>query len=265
MKILSLAFFIFIAITRADAAANWTSIRKSGVLRVATEGSFRPFNYVEDKVLTGFEVELANAIAKKLGVRNQWSAHPFDSLLAGLSRHGYDLVAASHAVTPERAKAVEFISPHYCTGAVIVTRAGTRGTLKALSGHAIGVSVGTTYSDRLKAMPRFKEIKIFQDDAQAEQALVAGQIDAWVTDRFAASAMLKAKPASNLELGEVLFSEMVALAVAKGDTELKDKINTALATLMKDGTYQKLSQSYFNHDISCQALRRRGGSSRVSQ
>ncbi len=269
MKIYFSALLIAIALATltGPAQASWSQIRKSGVLRVATEGSFRPFNFVEGKTFSGFEVELVNAVAKKLGLKVEWSAHSFESLLSGLSRHSYDLVAASHAITPERAKAVEFINPHYCSGAVIVTRAGGRGSLKGLTGKTLGVSLGTTYSQRLKAMPRFKEIKLFHDDGEAMRNLVAGNIDAWVTDRFAASALLKPVNgvATTLEPGEVLFSEMIAMAVAKGDTELRDKINSALTELTRDGTYFKLSQSYFNHDIGCQALRRRGSATRLSQ
>ena len=255
MKLLTLIIVagLFGPLRSADTWASWPQIKKAGVIRVATEGSFRPFNYIEDKTFSGFEVELVNAIAKKLGLKPEWSAHTFESLLGGLSQHSYDLVAGSHAITPERAKAVEFINPHYCTGAVIVTKAGTKGSLKALTGHILGVSVGTTYADRFKAMPRFKEIKVFADDKQAIEALSAGQIDAWVTDRFVGAALLKAKPGANFDLGQMLFPEMIAMAVAKDERELKDKINGALAALVKDGTYLALSRRYFNQDIGCQA------------
>ncbi|MBI3543055.1 MAG: amino acid ABC transporter substrate-binding protein [Deltaproteobacteria bacterium] len=240
--------------------AGWKQVKKEGTLHLATEGTFRPFNYSDEpgpaagKTLTGFEVELANALAKKLGLKSDWTTRPFDQLLTGLALRKYDLVAASHAITPERAKTVEFINPHYCTGATIVTRAGGPGSLKALAGKTIGVTVGTTYYDRLNAMGRFKEIKVFRDDAEATDNLVGSKIDAWVTDRFVAAAMLKARKDAGLDVSGVLFPEMVAMAVAKGDSELKDKVNGALAALFKDGTYARLSERYFGQDISCKGL-----------
>lgn len=257
--------FLFVLATTSNASASWAQVKKAGALRIATEGTFRPFNVLEGKTFTGFEVDLANAIAKKLGLKAQWSAHTFDSLLTGLVEHKYDLVAASHAITPERARAVEFIDPHYCSGAMIVTKNGGRVSLKALAGKTIGVSVGTTYADRLKAMGRFKEIKLYRDDTAALENLGSGEIDAWVTDRFVATAMLKTKNDANLDLGEVLFPEMIAMAVAKDDRELKTKISGALSALVKDGTYLSLSQKYFGRDIACRALPQRFRSSSVAE
>src|ERR1051326_3553601 len=91
-----------------------------GVLRLASEGQYPPFNYFEKTKLTGFEIELAEAVTKELNLKPEWKTYPFDSLLIGLKENRYDLVAASHSVTPERAKAVDFTDPEYCTGGMIV-------------------------------------------------------------------------------------------------------------------------------------------------
>lgn len=237
-------------LTRARGAAP-------GTLRIATEGDFRPFNFLgPDKKLTGFEVELATAIARKLGLKAEWSTHSFDELLVGLRGRRYDLVAASHAITPERAKLVEFIDPHYCTGAIIVVRPGAQSALlKDLDGKKVGVSAGTTYFERLKAMSRFESVKSYADDAAAMRALLAGETDAWITDRFFAAQAVK-KNEGKLVLGQLLFPEMIAMAVAKENRALRDRVNSALAALVKDGTYQRLSLHYFNQNISCRDLSR---------
>lgn len=72
---------------------------------------------LEGKKLTGFEVTLAEALAKELGLKVEWTTQPFDNLLIGLQQDRYDFVIASHGITPQRAKAVDFSNPHYCTGA----------------------------------------------------------------------------------------------------------------------------------------------------
>ena len=117
----SLVFLGLVAGLGANASA-WTKIEKSKTLRLATEGEFNPFNFYKGKELTGFEVDLANEISKKLALKQEWKTQPFAALLIGLNQDRYDLVAASHGITPERAKAVDFTNPHYCTGGVIVTK-----------------------------------------------------------------------------------------------------------------------------------------------
>src|SRR4051812_26431620 len=93
-----------------------------GVLRLASEGQYPPFNYFEKSKLTGFEIELAEAVTKELNLKPEWKTYPFDSLLIGLKENRYDLVAASHSVTPERAKAVDFTDPEYCTGGMVMAK-----------------------------------------------------------------------------------------------------------------------------------------------
>ena len=123
-------------------ARTWADIQKSGTIKIATEGAFPPFNLMKGKTPTGFEVELAEVLAKQLGLKVQWTIQPFDSLLIGLNQDRYDFVIASHGITPERQKAVDFSNPHYCTGGAIVTRPGGPLTAKALSGKSVAVQVG---------------------------------------------------------------------------------------------------------------------------
>jgi polar amino acid transport system substrate-binding protein len=111
--------------------------------------------------------------------------------------------------------------------------------------------VGSSYLENVKKVAGTKEIKTYPKDTDALQNLMSGRVDAWVSDKFVALDAVKANAKANLQIGELLFQEKVAMAVAKGNTGLKDKINTALADLAKDGTYIKLSQKYFNQDISC--------------
>src|SRR5437870_2063227 len=88
-------------------------------IKIATEGVAPPFNFYQGKVLTGFEVEIANEVAHRMGRKPEWLTFPFNSLLIGLGQERYDFTAASHTITEERAKAVDFSHPHYCTGAVV--------------------------------------------------------------------------------------------------------------------------------------------------
>ncbi len=135
-------------------ARDWEAIKQSGTVIAATEGGFQPFNYYDGPKLTGFEVELAEAIAKKLGLKLEWRVVPFDGLIAALKQDRFDFAIASHGYTEERAKSVDFANPHYCTGGQIA--AGKEGplTVAALDGKVVGVQLATSYSDAAKKNQR---------------------------------------------------------------------------------------------------------------
>lgn len=226
-------------------------IRKDGKIIIATEGQFAPFNHFQGAKLTGFEVEVAEAVAARMGLKVEWKALSFDALLTGLGQDRWDMVIASHGITEERAKAVTFTEPHYCSGGVIITRDPTIKGAKDLAGRLISVQTGTTYLDSVKKLPGVKGVKNFPQDTDARAALVSGRVDAWVTDRFVALNALAAAPDAGLKMGDFLFVERIASAVAKGNTGLATEINKALAAIQADGSYTAISKKWFKEDVRC--------------
>ncbi|GAA5532413.1 ABC transporter substrate-binding protein [Deinococcus aluminii] len=234
----------------AAEARTWDEIKKSGTIRIATEGAFPPFNLMKGNQLTGFEVDLANALAQQLGLKVQWVTQPFDNLLIGLNQDRYDFVIASHGITPERQKAVDFANPHYCTGGAIVTHPGGPMTAAALKGKTVAVQVGTTYLQNVSKVPGVGDVKTFPKDTDAQAALLAGRVDAWVGDKFTGLDLVKAQK-GKLVQGDLLFNERIGMAVKKGNTSLLKELNAALAKAMNNGTYAKISNEYFGQDIRC--------------
>lgn len=247
-RLLAVTFFL---VSVLGMTAPWSQIEKNKTIKLATEGGFPPFNFYKGKELTGFEVELGDEIAKNLSLKDEWKASPFDSLLIGLNQDRYDLVIASHGITEERAKAVEFTNPHYCTGGIIVSLEGGPKTVDDLKGKVVGVQVGTTYLANVQKVAEVKEVKTYPKDTDVLQNLMNKRVDAWITDKFVALDAVKANAKAHLQTGDMLFEEKIAMAVAKGNDLLKDKINVALAELKKNGTYEKLSKKYFDQDVSC--------------
>jgi polar amino acid transport system substrate-binding protein len=227
------------------------AVRKSGKLVAATEGAFTPFNYFEGSRLTGFEVELAELLATKMGLAIEWKTVGFDALLTGLAQDRWDLVIASHGITDERAKAVTFMAPHYCSGGMIVAKDAKTRTANDLSGKTVAVQTGTTYLENVRKLGTAKEVRNFPSDADARSALAAGRVDAWVTDRFTAIESARKNPQLRLNLGDLLFTERIAAAAAKGNTTLAQAWNEALAKAMADGSYAALSKKYFAEDVRC--------------
>lgn len=232
-------------------ARDWSEIKKSGTIIAVTEGAFYPFNYFEGSKITGFEVDVAEAVAKQMGLKIEWRVVPFDAEVAAIRQNRFDFAIASHGYTEERAKAVDFANPHYCTGGQIVGHKNGPLTVAALSGKTVAVQLATSYFDHAKKIPGVKEVKTYKSDPEAFAALKANKVDAWISDKWLVKADLEKNPDPNVTTGEQVFVERVSAIMAKNNTELKSQFNQALDAIMKNGTYQTLSNKYFKTDISC--------------
>ncbi len=250
-KLLSAVIPFSLLLSGIAEARDWNTIKSAGTIVAATEGGFQPFNYYEGKQLTGFEVELAEALAKKLALKLEWKVLPFDAQLAALQQDRFDFAIASHGYTEERAKAVDFANPHYCTGGQIAAYKEGPLTVSALNGKTVGVQLATSYADAARKIAGIKEIKTYKGDPEAFSALRAKKVNAWISDKFTVKATLDKNANAGIVAGEMVFVERVSMILRKNNKELADKLNQALADVMKDGTYQNLSQKYFKADISC--------------
>jgi polar amino acid transport system substrate-binding protein len=232
-------------------AREWSAIKDSGHIYVATEGAFYPFNYFEGSKITGFEVELAELIVKEMGLAIEWQIVPFDAQLIAMRQDRYDFVIASHSFTPERAAVVDFGNFHYCTGGQIASWNKEAITVKDLAGKTVAVQLATSYAERAKAIPNIGTIKTFSKDTEAFMALKSRKVDAWISDRFLQKTTLQKYNEKSIVSGELIFQEKIGALFKKGNTELLDHYNQALTIVIKNGDYRKVSEKYFQEDISC--------------
>lgn len=229
-------------------------IEKSGQLIIGTYGNFKPFTYFEDGHFVGFEVDIGNEIATRLKLKPEWKPMEFDSLLTGFAQDRWDMVTASFGITDERAKAVLFTAPHYCTGGAIVSTRPEVKTAQDLNGKKVSVQTGSTYFMALQNVPGVQVRNMSSDNAR--NALLSGKVDAWVTDKFVALMMQQKAAASAgairpVYIGDLLFSERVATAMKKDNTALAARYNQVLDDMLKDGTYEAISRKWFNEDVRC--------------
>ena len=250
-KLLSAVIPMSIMISAPTQARDWSVIEKSGTIIAATEGAFAPFNYYEGTKLTGYEVDVAEALAKKLGMKLEWHAVPFDSQLAAVRQDRFDFAIASHGYTKERAKAVDFANPHYCTGGTIAAPKDGPLTVEALKGKTVGVQLATSFFDAAKKIAGIKEVKTYKADPEVFSALKAKKIDAWISDKFTVMETLNKNTDSGIITGEQVFVEKVSLIMRKNNKEFMAKVNQALEDLTKDGTLAGISDKYFKTDITC--------------
>jgi len=256
MKKAVLALALMAALGSLVLAASYRTfdeIVTSGKVIVGTEGEFPPFNYFDEQNnLVGFDIDIGNALVEKLGLKGEWKAQPFDTLLIALNQGRFDFVVASHTITPERSKAVDFTNPYYCTGNLIVSKPGGPKSLADLKGKVVGVQVGTSYYDFVvEKAPGVKEVKTFPTNPNALEALLSGRVDAWVTDQFTALEVVKKRGVS-LQLSGLLNKEEIGIPVAKGNQGLLRALNMALDLIQADGTYAQISMKWFGKDIRCQ-------------
>ena len=255
-KIISLVMVLVMATAVFSACGSKSSDSKSGgdgkqVLSMATNAEFPPYEYVEGEDVVGIDVDIAQAIADKLGMELKVDNMNFDSIIPAITSGKDAIGVAGMTVTDERKKNVDF-TDSYATGVqVIIVREDSKITdVKDLTtkgaDNTIGVQLGTTgdiYCTSDIQDKGFGKVQQFNKGADAVQALVSGKIDCVVIDNQPAKEFVKANKGLKI-LDTEYVTEDYAIAVAKDNTELKDKINGALNELKADGTIQKILDKY---------------------
>ena len=224
-----------------------------GKLTMSTNASFPPYEMVaDDGSFEGIDIEVAGAIAQKLGLELQVDDMGFDACLQAAQTGKSDIVMAGVTVTEERQAVMDF-SNTYANGVqvVIVKEGSPIQTVDDLANaNMIGCQMGTTgyiYCSDTPENGGFGEDHVtpYDDGAAAVQALMNGQIDAVVIDNMPAQEYVAANPGLKILDGE-FTNEDYAIGVAKGNTALLDAINDALEELSNDGTIQSIVDKYIS-------------------
>ena len=222
----------------------------AGKLTMSTNAQFPPYEMVaDDGSFEGIDIEIAGAIAEKLGLELQVDDMDFDSALLAAQNGKSDMVMAGVTITDER-KAVMDFSDTYANGVqvVIVKEGSDIATIDDLEGKMIGTQRGTTGYLYCSATPEDggygeDHVTAYDDGATAVQALINGQVDCVVIDNAPAQEFVKANPGLKI-LDTEFANEEYAIGVAKGNTALLDAINGALKELIADGTVQQIIDKY---------------------
>jgi polar amino acid transport system substrate-binding protein len=216
-------------------------------VRVATNAEFAPFEYVDEKTkeVTGFDIELMQAVATKENFQVEIINTGFDAMLAGLSQCQYDAGIAAITITEERQKQMLFSEPYTVAGQTVVVRKGNKDITgpDSLSKKTIGAQIGTTGAEEVGKIAG-TNLKTYDNYQFAMQDLINGQIDAVVVDNPIADAFV-AKNGDKLEIvGSVFTSENYGIAVCNKNPDLQKKINEGLAAMKADGSLKKLEEKW---------------------
>ena len=216
-----------------------------GKLIMSTNAAFPPYEMTTDSgEFEGIDIETAQAIADKLGLELQIDDMDFDAALLAVQQGKSDMVMAGVTVTDERQNVMDF-TDSYATGiqSIIVKEDSDIASVDDLEGKKIGTQRGTT--GYLYCSDDFgdENIVAYDDGLTAVQMLNNGQVDCVVIDNAPAKEFVAANPGLKL-LDTAYVEESYAIGVGKGNTELKDAINTALEELKADGTLQAIVDKY---------------------
>lgn len=222
-----------------------------GTLRVAINPGFVPFEQIEGGQLTGFDVDLANALADKLGKKAVFDQMPFTSLLAAVKSGRADIAISGILDTPERRKEVAFSTPYVYDSFVMTVSSSNQSVTKLsdLAQSKIAVQVGTVPEEFVKEKLPSATLVTVQDTPSAFQLVAQGRADAVVTDAPVAGYYVKRVGGLKL-LPTPLNTAQPVAAVLPPNSPLLSQVNDVLSALDADGTLNTMRQKWFGDTVS---------------
>ncbi|MDO4744759.1 MAG: ABC transporter substrate-binding protein [Clostridia bacterium] len=215
-------------------------------LTMATNATFPPYEFYEGEKIVGIDAEIADAIAKKIGMELEIVDTEFGSIITGVQSGKYDIGMAGMTVTEERKLSVNFTDT-YATGiqSIIVKTGSEIKTIEDLAGKKIGVQQDTT--GHIYAADEYGDEMVipFNKGTDAVAALVSGKVDCVIIDNQPAISFVAANEGLSI-LDTEYAVEDYAICIAKENTELLEKVNGALKELIADGTVKTIIDKYIS-------------------
>jgi ABC-type amino acid transport substrate-binding protein len=215
-------------------------------LSVGSDIPYPPFEQGKPGNYTGFDVELMEAIAEKMGRTAEFQDTSFETIFRDVAQGKFEAVISAATITDEREKAVDFSNPYYLSEQAVLVKEGSDvKSLQDLEGKTVGVQQGTTGLELAKEELGGAEVRPFPEGPDAVNALKAGTVEGVVID--APVAQNAVEKSGGVEIAEkVPTEETYGIAVAQGETGLLDEINKALKEVEDDGTYKKIYEKWFH-------------------
>lgn len=234
-----------------ESKTTYEKIMDKKEMTFAMTGAYPPFNFIDENgELAGFDIDIANALAEKMGVKAKPITTAWDGIIGGLTGNRFDTIIGSMAITEERLKKVDFSDPYYYDGAQFFAKSGSGlKSIEDLKDGKVGVVTGTTFHDALKEMNNIKEILQFESDVDNFKSVEQGRIDGLVTGKFVGLQAPEKYGVAIEPVGSLLYSESIGIAIRKEDAELLEEINKALKEIQEDGTYEAISNKWFSINI----------------
>lgn len=246
--------------TLATVAAIGLSAVAAGAqtLRIATEGAYPPFNFVDASgELQGFDVDIARALCARMEVECEITAQAWDGIIPGLNAGRYDAIVASMSITPARLEAVNFTQPYYQAGAVLVAPADSDilPDADSMANRVIGVQRASTYANLIEQRFPQATVRLYDTVENHNLDLIASRLDGVIAQRIFMSNWLETPDGAGFEMkGDAMLDPQIlglgaGIAIRKTDDELLQRMNDALTAIMDDGTYAEINDRWFSVNL----------------
>jgi len=256
---LVVVFALLLAGTAASAVLaaddSWDRVKKTGKLTIGIDDAFPPMEFRNEKnELVGFDIDASRELGRRLGIKIEHIPTVWDTVILSLKAKKFDIVWSGMSITAEREKEIAFTRPYIMEKQVVVVKAGNK-KIRSLADvgkdTVVGVQLGSTSEEALAKLDRtFKEIKKYDKNTDAFMDLSIGRIDALAVDELVGRYYLSQKPGQFVVLKEELTSEPIGIGLRKEDVALRNKIQSTLDAMFKDGTMKKISIKWFGDDIT---------------
>lgn len=228
-----------------------TKVKNSGELLVGTEGTYAPFTFHDESgKLTGFDVEIAEEIASRLGVKAKFMETQWDAMFPGLDSERFDMIANQVGIKPERQEKYDFSEPYISSSAVLVTQADNNDvkSFKDIKGLKSAQSLTSNYGEMAKSYGA--ELVGVEGFIQAIELLNSNRVDVTINDKLTVLDFQKQKPEANIKVvAEADDAAQSGLMFRKGSETLVEAVNDALNEMIEDGTYNEISEKWFGENV----------------
>jgi len=252
-------FALKLATTTVALGALIGSAIAADKIRIGTEGAYPPFNFTDaNGELKGFDLDIAKALCEEMKAECSFVAQDWDGIIPALVANKYDAIIASMSITEERKKKVDFTEKYYSTPPALIAPKDTALTATdpaALEGKTIGAQSSTTHATFLEDVYKGSTIKLYPTQDEANADLVAGRVDAVAADSIVLGEWLKkddgacCKRVGMMENDPKYFGDGAGIAVRKGEDELREKFNKAIAAIRANGKYKEINDKYFDFSV----------------
>ena len=220
---------------------------QEGQLLVGTDTPFPPFEIGQPPNLSGYDIDVVNAVAEGLGLTVTYQDTAFDTIFRDTAQGKFDMAVAASTITAEREQTVDFSDPYYqANQSLIVERGSDIRTVDDLGGATVGAQDGTTGEDYANDETDASSVRGFPEGPDAINALRAGQVDAVIIDQPVALDAVEALGGGDIEIAqEIVTSELYGLVFAPDNDALREAVNEQLKEIKDDGTIADLYGTYF--------------------
>ncbi|NDV18476.1 transporter substrate-binding domain-containing protein [Pseudodesulfovibrio sp. JC047] len=256
-RVLTILMVMALSLCAASAFAaddSWERVKNAGQLAVGLDDAFPPMGFRDDNgTLVGFDIETAEEVGKRLGVKIAWHPTEWKGVINSLYAKKYDCIWNGMTITAERQKKVAFSKPYLIDGQIATVRMDEKAikTFEALEGKKIGVQAGSPALEAAKKLPKpAAEIREYDTNPKAFLDLEADRLDSVVVDNVTGRFYMASRPGEFRALPGYITKEAFGVAFRMEDAALRGMVQKAIDEMVADGTLGKISRKWFGEDVT---------------